>query len=323
MLNEAPCEICGKNDWKVLGKKTYKATDASDDWAYGKKRFKVLFDKWFPDCTEVTLSSSLCKHCGFIIYQPRPEVADIDTKYRYLDELGQDYGDTISYDEPIEISRSNQILDYVNKNIRLSKINTVLDYGGGDGRLLQAFLEENKECFLVDYNQNCIPGVTKLADTIEDLSQSKKFDLIICNHVMEHVAQPLQVLKKLISYLNDRGHIFIEVPMEVWKHPPLSREPVTHINFFTPGNLHNLMLQSGLNVSKCELLGSLYQNGKKPAVRAIGQKLVNASQSSDFPLVRPDAQDFLQPNIYQKLLYRLLIPGQLPGKVLRKLRITK
>ena len=100
------------------------------------------------------------------------------------------------------------------------------------GAFYRLSLKRIRNVFLVDYNQNCISGVTKLADTIEDLSQSKKFDLIICNHVIEHVAQPLQVLKKLVSYLDDHGHIFIEVPMEVWKHPPLAREPVTHINFF-------------------------------------------------------------------------------------------
>lgn len=320
MLTETSCEICGKNDWKVLGQRTYRESDAGSDWPYGQKRFKVLFDKWFPGRKSVTLTSTLCGHCGFIIYLPRPQVKDIDTKYRYLEELGQDDGGAVPYDAPVEIYRSNQILRYVSRNIRLSDVNTILDYGGGDGRLMQAFRDLNKQCFLVDYNRNCIPGVTKLSDTIDDLDQSERFDLIVCSHVMEHVSQPLQVLKKLTSHLSENGNIFIEVPMEVWKKPPLQREPVTHVNFFVPSSLHNLLLLSGLVVSKCEVCVSSYQYAKLHAVRAIGRRPSDPALLSDTPLVSSDAMNFLEPNIYDVFRYKL---KKIPGKILSKLKSLK
>ena len=72
----------------------------------------------------------------------------------------------------------------MNQQINLQRVHKVLDYGGGDGRLMQAFQNAGKECYLVDYNQSCIPGVTKLADKIQEVEQT--FDLIICSHVLEH-----------------------------------------------------------------------------------------------------------------------------------------
>ncbi|MFI5205920.1 MAG: class I SAM-dependent methyltransferase, partial [Candidatus Paceibacterales bacterium] len=60
------------------------------------------------------------------------------------------------------------------------------------------------------------------------------FDVILCNHVLEHVAEPLDSLKRLRTLMNDGGIIYAEVPFEVWGGIPIEKEPVTHINFFTP-----------------------------------------------------------------------------------------
>lgn len=121
MLNATACEVCQTDDWQVLGTKTYGSADAGD-WAYGQKRFKVLFDKWFPEKNSITLSSTMCRNCGFIIYLPRPEVKDIDTKYRYLEELGQDYGSKRAYDSVVEKHRSREIVRYMKKFIDISRV---------------------------------------------------------------------------------------------------------------------------------------------------------------------------------------------------------
>lgn len=320
MLAKSSCEICGENDWQVLGQRTYTEAEGKKCSPYKQKRFRVLFDKWFSDKKSVTLTSILCKHCGLIMYIPRPEEEDIDSKYRYLEVLGQDYGRT-AHDSPVERRRSNGIFRYLNKNTDLTKVNKVLDYGGGDGRLMYAFCNIGKQCYLVDYNKNCAQGVTKLSDTIRELNPSMKFDLIICSHVMEHIAQPLRTLKLLISHLDEEGHIFIEVPLEVWKHAPLPYEPVTHVNFFTPNSLHNFLLIGGLVVKKCEMAAGLHQSGEEfHVVRAIATRPSNSRSYSNAKLLDPDGMKLLRPNISRILHYYMCVPWEIPKIVLGRLR---
>lgn len=317
MLTETSCEVCQENKWQILGKKIYNDSDAGD-WSYGRKRFKVLFDKWFPGKKSIELSSVMCGNCGFIIYLPRPEEKDIDTKYRYLEELGQDYGSKRGYDSTVEKHRSLEIVRYVKKHLHLNKVNRVLDYGGGDGRLMQAFRDLGKECYLVDYNLNCIPGTTKLSDTIDGIPENETFDLIICSHVMEHVAQPLEVTKKLHSHLSKNGSIFIEVPMEVWKKPPLHREPVTHVNFFTQGSTHNLLTQSGLKIVACELKAAPIITTMIPVVKAIGTKSTQVEKT----LVPPDAEKLLKPDGFSKFIFYFNILKTFPIKIFRMMKIS-
>ncbi len=316
-MNQSPtCEICGQNDWEILGTKTYSPTSGGDS-KYRQKRFKVLFDKWFPDHSTVTLTSTLCKNCGFICYTPRPEASDIDTKYRYLEELGQDYGGKRPYDALIEKHRSREILRFLKKEVDLAAVDKILDYGGGDGRLMQAFLGIGKECYLMDFNQNCIPGVVKIADTIDGLKAEDRFDLIICSHVIEHVAEPREVVEKLTSHLSDNGVIFIEVPMEVWKKPPLHREPVTHINFFTKGSVVNLLNESGLQVLVCGQYPSVHAATLIPVVKAIGRKMPNATKPSSLD-AKPDGHRLLNPSLFDQVLFYSRILGTIPSRFLRR-----
>ena len=162
-----------------------------------------------------------------------------------------------------------------------------------------------------------MPGVNKIANTIDELASDEKFDLIICGHVMEHVAQPLDVVKKLISHLSDNGHLFIEVPMEVWKKPPLHREPVTHINFFTPASLHNLLLESGVEVKECKLYPSDTKLFSRfPVVKAIGRKVRSGSKEA---LVKPDAYKLLEPSVFDRIKLSSRMLAKIPYKAVRRI----
>ncbi|VFN06588.1 MAG: hypothetical protein BECKG1743D_GA0114223_108871, partial [Candidatus Kentron sp. G] len=87
-MNETPaCPICNAQDWQVIGERTYRTSDTDCLDEYARARYRVLFEKWFPGYGKVTLTSRLCRDCGFITYTPRPEAADIHAKYRFLAEI--------------------------------------------------------------------------------------------------------------------------------------------------------------------------------------------------------------------------------------------
>jgi len=242
---------------------------------YEQKRFRVLFEIWFPGQENVTLRSVACGNCGFVCYFPRPERADVDAKYRALAQMGEQHGH--GGDDSVSRQRAERVFKTLRKRLPNRRID-VLDFGGGDGRLMQPFLDRGDRCFLIDYNQKPIARVQKLGDSLEDIEQGQLFDLTICSHVIEHVVEPTTLLRMLAAHVKPNHHLFIEVPMEIWRKPPLQSEPVTHINFFVPSSLEYCMRQAGLTVEYSKLDAYLHDSGQIfPAVRGLGRRSERAN----------------------------------------------
>lgn len=306
MIDTPDCPICNLRSWIVLGKRTYRLSDAENQTSYVQKRYRVLFEVWFPGESAKEITSCLCSYCGFILYTPRPEVEDLDAKYRFLARLGGDPGLSPPPHAPLEIERAKNLYCAVSSLAgRKLQGGRVLDFGGGDGRLMYEFLAAGCDCDLVDYSTTSLPGVRKVGDTIDAVTPSDRYDCIICSHVIEHVANPLQILRDLRSRLASAGVLYVEVPMEIWGKPPLQSEPVTHINFFTQTSLQYLMLQAGLSKCVTRLSTYLHPDGRNfLAVRALGEMSDTEIQSP-----RPNCREtvrFLRPGLLEKIYRRNL-----------------
>lgn len=140
--------------------------------------------------------------------------------------------------------------------------NTILDYGCGCGWLID-FIRNKHSCLwnhvkgvepswlAVEYGQSKLdplPIRTTLADLI-----IKEFDLVYLNLVLEHIINPVEVLKELVeTLLAEQGRLVIVVPNDL---NPLQTKlnytgfisPV-HVNYFTPTTLRGVMEAAGLKV---------------------------------------------------------------------------
>lgn len=264
------------------------------------------------------MTSRLCTGCGFVLYTPRPDTADLDAKYRYR----SDKADTVVASDlmnargaaisNIQSRRSRELLHHVRRLSGTRPANArVLDFGGGDGVLMEAFVKAGCQCDLVDYSQHSVPGVVRVGQTLSDLHATSRYDWIVCSHVIEHVAEPLQVVRALGRHLAEGGRLFVEVPMEIWGRAPLQEEPVTHINFFTPTSLRCLLEKAGFRVFRCRLGGYLHPSGRHLlAARAV------ACLSGDAELVNlpgcAEAERFLNPGLMAKLWRYTANPASLP-----------
>jgi 2-polyprenyl-3-methyl-5-hydroxy-6-metoxy-1,4-benzoquinol methylase len=97
---------------------------------------------------------------------------------------------------------------------------SVLDAGGGTGWLLDRIKETDPRVSftqVVDIDEHA-KGIAErnghayAQSTIEDFSTEKKFDLVLLLNLIEHVADPLTVLNKCASILNEKGVIVIKTP---------------------------------------------------------------------------------------------------------------
>ena len=211
-----------------------------------------------------------------ICYAPRPNDAELTSKYRFL-RAALAATPALSSSAPVEASdaaRAAAILDYLGPCIEGP--GRVLDVGGGDGRLMTPFADRGFECFLVDQVDYTRPAVRRLGDRVEDVPANLAFDVVVCSHVLEHVASPRELLKLVRDRLRAGGAVYVEVPWEIFHNNawnPIAAEPVEHINFFTLNAVERILHGSGFSVDKTEVGWSSYEGRPLPVIRAVGIKL--------------------------------------------------
>lgn len=327
------CPICGSPKHTEIGNATFVRGGQARN-PYVALRLCVLFDLWCPGEDSVTISYRACETCGFVFYTPRPDEADLSAKYAYFSQhrIGAhhapDEADSapaataglIAADAETERERARRLYEDVRSLVSVKRTLRVLDFGGGDGRLMRDFLRNGHECYLLDYWAPGIPGVVKLGNTLSDLPDSERFDVIVCSHVIEHVADPCALLKALARRLSPAGVIFVEVPMEIWGRAPIHHEPVTHVNFFTPASMSRLLLESGLNQSQCRLSAYLTPLGQELLAVKAGAQSGNASARTTPPSSGlKQTRAFLHPGLIEKCWRYAAAPRQIAPAIFAKI----
>lgn len=97
--------------------------------------------------------------------------------------------------------------------------NRVLEMGYGDG-LFSAALHQRKIQFaliegaetLVQEAQSRYPDVSVYHDLFESFTPIEKYDIVLATHVLEHVDDPIALLKHIRTWLNPGGKIIVIVP---------------------------------------------------------------------------------------------------------------
>ena len=159
--------------------------------------------------------------------------SDLDAKYAFLNQF--EAAGVRGGANAVDRARGREIFDAVRRmSGRAIGGGAVLDYGGGDGRLMEPFRSVGCHCELVDYSPRPVPGVVKKGDTLRDLADDQRYDWIVASHVIEHVADPLGELRALRGHLLPDGILFVEVPFEIWGRPPLPEEPGDAHQLFHP-----------------------------------------------------------------------------------------
>jgi hypothetical protein len=306
MLKNPHCAVCEQRTWDELEVREYSEGNVPQD-SYGQVRHDVLFKLWFRDESKVQLTPILCRTCGFLCYKPRPEALDIDQKYDYIAEHEQ-ASQEFTVDKKSDVPRSRELFQSVKKHLRKHP-SLILDYGGGNGRLLHYFVEAGHDCSTLELVDQTLPGIKYAGSRPADLAGLKAFDALICSHVLEHLADPLEMLIALIPHVQQDGFVYVEVPSEIWRRPPPSIDPVTHINFFTTDSLRALLETAGLDIISCK-----YQSFTRPnsmtgiAVKAIGKRR-HSDDAKNIALPGPDmAYSQLGPHARQWIERLMLNP---------------
>lgn len=158
--------------------------------------------------------TGMCRTCGNV--QQTAYYSDQDLLHFYSKFYRTIYGN-MSPADLFDHQRSTsgpQIWQFVNPILNPK---SVLEVGCGAGGNLSIFRENGCEVLGLDFDEQYLSaarqnGLSVREGSINVLDKSEKFDLIILNHVLEHLVSPARFLRDLSSHCSDNGFIYIEVP---------------------------------------------------------------------------------------------------------------
>lgn len=203
------------------------------------------------DRYSILQNTVLCTKCGLIQSNPRM-AAESYRKFYSSDTYRKCYEPedfTRIYRSKYNCNYGKHIFDEINK-IKLIRPKTrVLEFGAGGGWNLLPFIKAGAEVLGVDYSPNLVQlgrdnGINMMEGGIENIEGL--FDVIITNHVLEHLSNPVESLKLLISHLNKNGIIYIAVPNIM--NFGMGQLQNAHTYYFTLQTLEYYCLTAGLQL---------------------------------------------------------------------------
>jgi len=150
--------------------------------------------------------------------------------------------------------------DAIDKIISFKDWSSFLDIGAGKCQQSN-FLKKhtNKNIYTNDLNtesQNC-SNIKNSYDFVGEFQKiefkDKKFDVVCAIHVLEHVLNVNEFLKKMISVTKENGYLCVVVPI---------RKPFVvsgHMSIWNPGLLIYNLVAAGLDCKECMILQKDYE----------------------------------------------------------------
>jgi SAM-dependent methyltransferase len=225
----------------------------------------------------------ICQRCGLVFQSPRMEAGALQSFYQDgYRTLSQETEHPITKDLVMQEERASRTAVMVQDDI--TAIRRHLDIGSSAGLLLTEFQKIYK-CEGVGVE----PGDTyrafsqdrgiKVFPALEEIPEKgKSFDLISIMHVLEHVDNPIDFLKKLRNeYMAREGYLLIEVP-NLFEHHALE---IAHLFAFTPETLQQTLEASGFNLIWTKSHGSF----RSPVLKLYITALAKVSESPSHELI--------------------------------------
>lgn len=134
----------------------------------------------------------------------------------------------------------------------------VLDIGAGMGVFLYAFLNSRWDGVAVEPDRYCcalmkqkMPHAEILNGYSSEVPHAARYDLITMNRVLEHIKNPLPVLREEHAHLKDDGILYIELP-DVWSFfydgPNNEAFGYGHFIVYSPAALELLAREAGFEL---------------------------------------------------------------------------
>jgi SAM-dependent methyltransferase len=231
-----------------------------------EKEFKVTNSK---DYLRKILRCRLCGHCKEKLdyeFDNFYEHEYVDCTYK--NQVGIERAfirinllDPLKSDNVLRVKR---IIDYFKDHYENNKISIkefkLLDVGSGLGVFPYQMKKNGWKCTAIDmderlvkHHEECI-GISSILGDLRKIKVQEKYNLITFNKVLEHIDEPIEMLKAAKSHLKKNGLIYIELPdAESAAIAGKDREEfyIGHIHIFSFTSFASLAMKAGMNLLEC------------------------------------------------------------------------
>lgn len=236
-------------DCPICHNKQYQEQLACYDFTVTKEKFKIVF----------------CKECGLWQTFPYPPINEISKYYESKEYISHSDKKETLFDTLYHIVRKYTLVQKLNLIKKYVPHGTILDYGCGTGYFLEICKKNGFETFGIEVNETARKKALSKNLFVEKnidfyLNENKKFDIITLWHVLEHLYEPNQILKKIHESLNENSILILALPnrksyeasfyKEYWAGYDLPR----HLFHFTKKDILNLTK----NKFKCQSVIPMY-----------------------------------------------------------------
>ncbi len=204
-----------------------------------------------------------CPQCGMHFSEYRPN--DEEMKRLYKNYRGSEYvaqrekyeaDYAIQYEKVFRSKqfiqvRKSRISSFLQGVVEYSKISSVLDYGGDDGRFIPDELKYSKK-YVYDISGCDVCEDVTLLTGLQDIYDIE-WDMIMCCHLLEHVAQPIEIMENIVQAMSDKTLLYLELPFEDIFYSYSDFEINEHINFFTVTSIERIAKACNLHLIRMKM----------------------------------------------------------------------
>ncbi|WMN06392.1 class I SAM-dependent methyltransferase [Marivirga arenosa] len=261
MNKEDACNLCGStNNFKIISEVTEKPKLETDYGIAAQQYSRKICH---------------CLNCGVYFNSYAPELLP-ENFYTGFYNNSIDSGKLIERFNritslPIEQSdnkqRVSRIINFLSNNTSFDfeEVET-LDVGTGTGVFVHELKKYINKVNCVDPDPHSIRLVKQQVQvenawigSVNDIPDESKFDFISFNKVLEHVENPIQLLKTSVSYLKMGGIIYIELPysdliISEGKEKERAEFFVEHLAIYNEPSINFLINKAGLKNLEIEVI---------------------------------------------------------------------
>tara|TARA_B100001059_G_scaffold189256_1_gene191895 strand:- start:22359 stop:23603 length:1245 start_codon:yes stop_codon:yes gene_type:complete len=228
------CGVCG-------------AIDVSTLWDLPDLPLSECFGAYDPEFPSFDQALQQCDACGHMQLRKCLQPSDLYTQSEYA------YRSTKATGTPLRVKSFTEFcLEQVDSNEGLS----VVDIGGNDQALLNAFSVETERLELIDPirmadNGKIIDGVVINGCFVEEMNLDSDLryrpSLVVCAHTLEHIEKPIYFLRKIFQECPPNCVFVFEVPcasrmIENARFDAIFHQ---HLHYFSLRDLERLITRAG------------------------------------------------------------------------------
>lgn len=221
------CPLCDKDNCE-----TFKYTDLKND----------------------ILHISICKNDGFIYLNPRWNEEEYEDFYnsKYDDCYRQ-----LNFVKQLMKNDCHPHAVQIDKRLPLNFCpKSILDIGSGPGHISRYFKNKFKcKIDVVEYSELSLKflyehlNIIPICNKAEDISKIKfKYDLIIMRQVLEHIENPLKLLKDIKGLMDEDSLLYISIPNLKLINSFRKIFQIPHVNYFSITTFLNFINKVDLHI---------------------------------------------------------------------------